>query len=199
MSTPIDTAWFTDRLAERRLSQRGLAKLMGIDPAAISLMFRGKRRMALEEAAQLAVLLDVSTTEVLERAGLPVHGEARVPLIGYTTATFEVVQAGEGAHDMVEAPPGVPSDCVAIQGRTANTDRDQVDGWLYFVAGNRANPASCVGDMAWIAVKNNGQKLCWLKKGYRRGTYNLVGHKGVLLENAELAWASPVLWIKTKF
>lgn len=196
---PIDTAWFTDRLAQRRLSQRGLAKLMGLDPAAVSLMLRGKRKIILEEAAQLAVLLDVSVTEVLERAGLPVHGEAKVPLIGYTTATYEVVQAGEGAHDMVDAPPGVPSNCVAIQARTASTDREQVDGYLYFVSGDRANPANAIGDMAWIAVKGNGQKLCWVNRGYRRGTYNLVGVKGPLVENAELAWASPVLWIKTKF
>ena len=50
---------------------------------------------------------------------------------------------------------------------------------------------------AWAAVKGNGIKLCHVKKGYRKGTYNLVGLRGPVLENAELAWASPVLWIKT--
>ncbi len=37
---PIDTEWFRDRLASRKLSQRGLAKAMGVDPSAVSLMFR---------------------------------------------------------------------------------------------------------------------------------------------------------------
>ena len=162
-------------------------------------MFRGKRKIALDEAAQLAVLLDVSVTEVLERSGLPIHGEPKVPLIGYTNNQYEVIQAGEGAHEMVDAPPGVPSTCVAIQGRTAGTDREQVDGYLFFVSQDKGNPAACIGDMAWVAVKGNGQKLCWVKKGYRRGTYNLLGVKGEILQNAELAWGSSVLWIKTKF
>lgn len=51
--------------------------------------------------------------------------------------------------------------------------------------------------MALMAVKGNGQKLCWIKRGYRRGTYNLVGFRGPIADGVEIAWASPVLWIKT--
>lgn len=198
MSSTLDSKWFVDRLTDRQLSQRGLAKLMGIDPAAVSLMFRGKRKITVEEAAQLAVLLDVSVTEVLERIGMPVHGVPKVPLVGHTNDHYEVILAGEGAHEMVDAPPGVSANSVAIQGRTAGTDREQVDGWLFFVSHDKGNPALCIGDMAWVAVKGNGQKLCWIKKGYRRGTYNLMGAKGEILQNAELAWGSSVLWVKTK-
>lgn len=198
MSSKIDSDWFVSRLTDRRLSQRGLAKLMGVDPAAVSLMFRGKRKITVEEAAQLAVLLDVSVTEVLERLGMPVHGEPKVPLIGHTNNQYEVILAGEGAHDMVDAPPGAPQNCVAIQGRTAGTDREQIDGYLFFVSADKGNPINCVGDMAWVAVKGNGQKLCWVKKGYRRGVYNLLGVKGEIVQNAELAWGSSVLWVKTK-
>lgn len=31
---PVDTKWFRDRLADQRLSQRGLARQLGLDPAA---------------------------------------------------------------------------------------------------------------------------------------------------------------------
>ena len=47
----IDTQWFTDRLAERRMSQRQLAKLMGIDSSAVSLI--AERRAGLGLAGAL--------------------------------------------------------------------------------------------------------------------------------------------------
>lgn len=198
MAPSVDTVWFTDRLRDRGLSQRGLAKLMDIDPAAISLTFRGKRKLTLDEAAQLAVLLNVSTTDVLERAGMPLHGEPKCPLVGRLTGAFEVVMAGEGAHDQVDAPPGMPADCQAIQARTAGTDQEQIDGWIYFVSGTKGNAAKNLGELAMVAIKGNGIKIAHVKKGYARGTYNLLTPKGEMITNAEIAWSAPVLWIKTQ-
>jgi hypothetical protein len=194
----IDTEWFTHRLRDRGLSQRGLAKLMNIDPAAISLTFRGRRRLPLEEAAQLAVLLGVSTTEVLEHAGMPLHGEPKCPLVGRLTNTYEVVLHGEGAHDTVDSPPGMPADCQAIQARTVGTDQDQIDGWIYYVSGTKGNATKALGDLAMTAIKGDGIKIAHVKKGYARGTYNLLTPKGEMLTNTEIAWAAPVLWIKTQ-
>lgn len=71
----VDTRWFTDRIADKRLSQRRLAHLMGIDPGAMSLMLRGKRRMTIGEAGEIARLLGVEVEEVLMRAG----ADVRVP------------------------------------------------------------------------------------------------------------------------
>lgn len=68
-SQRIDTNWFRSRLADRRLSQRQLAKLLDLDPAAVSLMLRGKRKMSAAEASEIAVQLGVSVQEVLVRAG----------------------------------------------------------------------------------------------------------------------------------
>ena len=42
---------------------------MGLDPAAVSLMLRGKRKMSAAEAAEIARLLNVSVEEVLLHAG----------------------------------------------------------------------------------------------------------------------------------
>ena len=52
----MDTNWFRDRLADRGLSQRALARHMGLDAAAVSLMLRGRRVMKLTEAAEIARL-----------------------------------------------------------------------------------------------------------------------------------------------
>ena len=194
----IETQWFVDRIAARQLSMRGLAKLMGLDPAALSLAFRGKRKITLEEAAQLSVLLDVSTTEVLERAGIKPHGEHKVKVIGYRMPYGHVQRAGEGLHEMVEAPPGAPGDCVAIQARTAGSSSEAIDGWIFYASGDHGNPSRAMGQFALLAIKGNGMKLAHVRKGYKRGTYNLLSMKSEeIMQNAELAWASPVLWIKT--
>ncbi len=66
----IDTRWFQDRLADRQVSQRKLASMLNLDPAAVSLMVRGKRKMSAAEAAEVARVLNVSVDEVLARAGI---------------------------------------------------------------------------------------------------------------------------------
>lgn len=193
----IDTQWFTDRLAERRMSQRQLAKLMGMDSAAVSLMLRGKRKMTVEEAAQIAVLLQSSTNDVLKAAGVPVQSQHMVPVVGFVMADGTAVMAPEGTHDMVEAPPHMPADCVAIQSRTAMTEREMYDGWLFFLSEHQLTPDRAVGTYALVAIKSAGLQMLHIKRGYKRGTYNLTDHLGKVRENQELAWASPVLWIKT--
>jgi DNA-binding Xre family transcriptional regulator len=193
----INTKWFTDRLAERRLSQRQLAKLMGMDSAAVSLMFRGKRKMTLEEAAQLAVLMQSSTQEVLEAAGVPMNSARLVPVIGVEQVDGTVVLHPEGTHDMVEAPPNLPSDAVAIQVRTAGTERSMFDGWLMYLSERQHTPDKAIDTMALIAMKSDGLKIRHVKRGYKRGTYNISDHRGRTQQNVELAWASPVFWMKT--
>ena len=74
-SSQIDNRWFIGRLADKQISQRKLAKHLGLDPAAVSLMLRGKRKMSASEAADIARLLGVGTDEVLARAGAGVFGK----------------------------------------------------------------------------------------------------------------------------
>ena len=194
----MDTQWFIDRLAQRGMSQRGLAKLMNVDSSAVSLMFRGKRKITLEEAAQLAVLLDTTPQEILEHTGVRVPaGDRMVKVIGFMQGDTSVHLAGEGAHEMVEAPPGLPGRAAAIQARTAGTDRAVWDGWLYYVAEDQMNPQAALGNEALVAIKGDGMRLAHVSKGYRRGTYNLTSSRGQVTPNVELAWVSPVYWIKT--
>lgn len=101
----IDTGWFQGRLADKRLSQRQLAKRMGLDPAAVSLMLRGKRKMSAAEAADIAVLLGVSADEVLLHAGsVPV-----MPSLRSTVATDARGNVALVARDVATAAPVVGS------------------------------------------------------------------------------------------
>lgn len=194
----IDTQWFVDRLASRRMSQRALARLMGLDPGALSLTLRGKRKLTLDEAAQLAALLDVSTHDVLEHAGVQMAGDRRAKLIGYMGGDSHVILFGEGNHDMIDSPLDMPAyNSAAIQARTAGTDLAHVDGYNMFFVNEHVSPAACIGNLAIVAVKTNGIVLSHVYKGYKRGTYNLMNWRNQLTTNQELAWAMPVHWIKT--
>ena len=68
----IDTRWFKDLLSDKRLSQRQLAKRMDMDPAAMSLMLRGLRKMSAAEAAEIARQLGVGVDDVMAHAGVSV-------------------------------------------------------------------------------------------------------------------------------
>lgn len=68
----IDRDWFRTKLTEKNRSQRGLAKHIGIDPGAVTLMFKGERRMQLHEAEAIASFLGEPVIDVLRAAGLPI-------------------------------------------------------------------------------------------------------------------------------
>lgn len=193
----IDTDWFRRRLEERGLSQRQLARLMGIDASAVSLMLRGRRRMTVEEAAQVAVLLQATPSEVLTAAGVAPGGERRLPIIGHLLADSSVRLEPDGLHETVEAGVELPGDAAAVQARTAGTDGAAVDGWVYYLADRHGPPAAAVGQFALTAVRGNGLLMAHVARGYSRGRYNLTTWRGTRIDNVDLAWASPVLWIRT--
>lgn len=189
----IDSLWFSERLKDRELSQRGLARLMGMDSGAVSLMLRGKRKMTLEEASQIAVLLDSTTQDVLVAAGIEVRTKDKVKVIGFMTGEGTVVNQGKGTHEITEGHSGLPPDTIAIQCRTS----DHMDGWMLFISGTHVSPSQVIGTTAMVAVKGNGQIIGYVKRGYQKGAYNVAGLCGEMHSNVELAWAAPVLWIRT--
>lgn len=78
---PIDTGWFKGVLADRQISQRQLAFKIGMDPASMSLMLRGKRRMTLHDAEVLAKNLHLRVDEVLYHAGVRGLGPGESPTL----------------------------------------------------------------------------------------------------------------------
>lgn len=106
---PMNTKWFRGQLRDKDLSQRGLAKLLGIDPAAVSLMLRGQRRMTLQEAHRISEVLGVATAEVLREAGIPTDdGIKRVPISGICGSEGIVQLLAARTHEKVIAPADVP-------------------------------------------------------------------------------------------
>lgn len=191
----INQDWFKDKLRQVKISQRQLAKFMEIDPASVSYMLSGKRRMSMDEARKLAGYLLVPVTEVMRQAGIDVLDDVRkVPVAGYISNGGAVSLLPKGTHDLVICPADVPTGSFAVQSRIVNSSND---GWLWFVSGVQEDPTQCAGKLTLLALKD-GRMLCAiLKRGYKSGAYNLIlMPDGVVMENAEVAWCARILWIQ---
>lgn len=191
----MNTEWFRQLLATRKLSQRGLAKLLELDPAAVSLMLRGQRKMTNEEAHQVSLILGVPITEVLRQAGIEVTDDVRrVKVAGYVDAQAEVTLFPKRTHDRVVGPADCPDGTYALQVRNSQSPQD---GWMLFVSPAEDDPRAHLGQLCCVALSAGEHMIAFVQRGYRSGTFNLVRQSGdVLRTDADVTWASRILWIK---
>lgn len=191
----MNTEWFRARMADKKLSQRQLAKMLAIDPAAASLMFRGQRKMTQEEAAKLSVILGVNVTEIMRQAGINVVEDIRPARIAaYVDEDGLVTLLPNGTHESVAGPADCPVGTYAVQVRSHASIKD---GWLLFVAPAQVPASQIMDQLCLVATANGKQLLGNVRRGYRQNTYNLVvWPNDELVEDAQIVWASTVLWIK---
>lgn len=192
-----NTKWFRDRLAEREMSLRQLARKIDLDPSALSLTLRGKRKMTLEEANQIAGLLGVQVTEILRQAGVPVSEDVKgVRMIG-TVDAKSAIKALPDSQKRIHAPADVPLDGFALQIRAANTFHD---GWVVFCSGDKMSPDMALDRLAVIYMADGKRLVGTLRRGYEEGAYNVLplldATGGGVLENQAVEAAATVLWMR---
>lgn len=207
----VDTDWFNDLIkkspygSQRRLSR----KLRGrngrpLDPAAVSLMLRGKRAIQLHEARQFADLLDVPLFEVLRHSGIamPEDGARTFPIVGYLDKQGELHMAGSRGSrekEMISGPGDLPRDAIAIRWLTANSEHALIDGWVIFASKPSSSTQDAIGRFCVVSPKKGKPGVAFVSRGYKAGTVNLLnGIHGFLrpAENVQLEWVAPVLWIR---
>jgi transcriptional regulator with XRE-family HTH domain len=190
----MDKEWFKAILKTKHLSQRGLAKQLGLDPAAVSLMFQGERRMRMEEAAAISRLLGVGLQEVHRRAGIAVQEDvSRLRVIFSTDSTSRVMAlAAEAIFDFL-APAGCPAGSYGIQVRDP---RDLRDHSIYVVSSD-PNPNFSGRSLLAHVVSSNGEPyLGYICKGYAPNAHQLYAIDGrVLVEDFSAQVIRPVLWV----
>lgn len=191
----MNTEWFRQLLAAKKLSQRKLATLMELDPAAVSLMLRGQRKMTNAEAHQLSIILGVAITEVLRQAGIEVIDDVRrVKVTGYLDSNWEVTLFPKRTHDRVIGPADCPDGTYALQYRMPGSP---LDGWMAFVSPSEDDPRAHLGRYCCIALETGDHVVGIVNRGYRSGSFNLLKPFGESLRtDAPVAWASPILWLK---
>lgn len=193
----INTQWFKDRIADKRLSQRGLARLLGIDHGALSLTLRGKREMKMVEAAEIARLLGVPAEDVMENAGVRIQSGGSVLQIGgFVDGHGEVHCANDLGQ--VKHPGGdLPQAVDAVLCKTAGSSLDHMNGWLLFRAQAVAGvPADAVDRISLCKIKNGITYLAKPNRSLMRGRWDLTG-PAMDAKAVELEYAAPVLLIST--
>lgn len=198
MST-VDSQWFANRIADLELSQRAIAKLMGLPPSVVNRLVKGSRRWQLEDVRAMAEILGVSATEIASRAGVDLPGEsgAGVPVVGLAGADCSVGPLKAGIPRRAERPPQLPDGAKAIR---MTKPGSPVDGWIFYFVPNTKLDPEAVGRLAVMELANNGGlKVGVLARGYnvRRWTVRALTDPQAELADVEISWASPVLWIKS--
>lgn len=196
MQAKVNTEWFRAQLAEREMSMRGLAKKMELDPASVSLMLRGMRRMTTAEANKIANLLNVPVTEVLRQAGVPVTQDAHTAaLTGLIDSASTIKKIDNKVRH--QTPPDVPTDGFVLQVRSASSP---TDGWLVYCSPAIAHPAAALERFCVVTLADGETVIGTIRKGYEDSTYNIITTfpNQSVLENKKVTTVSTVLWIRPR-
>lgn len=202
----LNRSWFKNQLDNHGISQRKLAKMWKLQPAAITRIFSGDRQLKLEEATQFAHLVNVPLEEVLRAAGIrtPITPSERapesIPVSGWVDSELNV--HWDPPHGSKRAP--VPSfggkDVAVLRYQTTGTALESLDGTLvYFLSPKKGNvdARDCIGRMCVVEIAGGPSRLAVLKRGYDVGRYNLSTMDGkVVAEGVALKSIGVVVWMK---
>lgn len=194
--TEPNKRYFDALLLDKNMSLRGLAQRMGMSHSQLSLTFGGHRKMQLDEAVQLAQIFNEPLHRIVENAGvsLPAMPGMRVSVVGALQGDGTVAIHTPDVIERTNAPEGIPEGGIAIQARTAGTQLDWIDGWVFFCGKPDGIDPAVLGRYAYVKIKGGPAAMASVKRGYQERTYNLSGT--FVQQNATLEWATPVFFTR---
>lgn len=189
----IDTAWFRGTLADKKLTQYGLAEALGLDKSAVSLMLRGKQQVKLEQVPVIAGYLGVSMPEVLTRLGMSdTTGTTGVPIAGWVDDQGIVHMGRVAGSQRVQTLWPLPAGACALRFQTKGLGDGQV---VFYEPRTSGVPADAIGRQCVVATGPKGPfYLRWVTPGYTPGTYKLtaMGFDAPEMQSS-IEWAAKVL------
>jgi len=199
----IDGAWFHNQLDDRGQSLRALARHLGKDASAVSRTFSGKRRMTMEEAAEIAAFLGVPVTEVMHHAGITKDGERPGPKIllsatigedGEVRSLAEPQPLPQAVLDKAQPAIGAGRNraIIAAQVRASSGPLSIWDDAVLFFAPTDGIEPGAIGALSICGLKGGKQILAKLDRARKTGEARVVSPAGKI-EEALLTTATPVL------
>ncbi|AMM84127.1 helix-turn-helix transcriptional regulator [Martelella sp. AD-3] len=187
----MNKSYFESRIAAKGFTMRGLARQMGIASSQLSRTFSGHRRMKIEEAVELSVLLGVTVDEIIAESGInaPPPRQRTCPVIGYLTPKMTVLPAKQG--ERVQTLDGLPDGIEAIIAQVAGSSVSYMDGWAFFVTG-KAPPEGALDALALVQADDGSQMLGVVRYGKQRGVFRVTLLDGREREGLVLSWARRV-------
>lgn len=199
----VNKRFFDDKLRDRRLSLRSVAKQMDMLPSQLSLTLNGKRRMQIAEAVKIGQILGAPLADVMIAAGIEEakHDRRRCNIIGHLVGGGEVSMTkidpvGKGAIERVIIPDGLPDNVEAIQARTHGSNFAHADGWLFFLSAERQSPNELIGQFSAVQIENGPMVVGTIGRGYTSGTYNVMAWP-LNLESQRIEYAKRIIAIFT--
>lgn len=197
----FDRQWFAHRIRAAGLTQRAIADRLGRDESAVSLMLRGRRRIKLDEASELAVMLGTTYEEVVEHAGVKVPdlgSSGTMPITGYVDSDSAVHMKRPSVGPRKTPVPfaGAPN-LVALRLVGAGP----LEGAVVYYQGDEemgVDPEA-VGRLSVVETVDGRRLLAVVKKGWERGHVSLADMAGGAIEGCDdvrLRFAAPVVFIK---
>lgn len=179
----VDKEWLLDRLRERGLSMRALARALGYDIAVVSRVVNGRRRLRLSEVEPIAQALGTSLQETSARLGLG-SAAAGVPVTMTLLGTGEVVD-----EDWGERIDGAPYSAGAegVRALTGGSAHQMMDGWT-FIVGEERPAGEALGRVALLTFDDGSRTVGKPARafGSRRWSCLVPTNRGLLQRAGQL-------------
>lgn len=202
----ISRAGIAARLVKaRELSKREnaseVARLLGIPEPTYLGHENGSRGLKIDAAQKYADFYRVNFEWLMTGRGHPQHQRSpKVQISHYVGAGAEVrvisdLQPGEGLAE-VDAPPGEPDSVGAIiEGDSMFPMRA---GWQIFYRKSDAEGVleELIGKLCVVEIQDGDTLVKILRRGSRKGLWNLESWNAPLREDVKLSWAARVVDIR---
>lgn len=182
-----------DRLMKARdIKRKPLAKKAGLGETAIRDIFDEKRSdVRASTLVKLAEFFDVSVDEIA--------GRGPVPLTGKIGAGGCILFEENPDEETVDRPPLAVGRMMALEVVGTSMFPRYDPGAIVFIRRDHDGVLpEYIGEECAVHLSDGGTFLKILEEGSEPGKYNLRSHNAPPMNNVEVVWASPVLYVKPR-
>lgn len=179
---------------EREIKRKPLAKAAGLGETSIRDIFDPERNdVRVGTLVRLADYFQISIDELLEEPDMRLAG--RVGAGG--EVLFEPDDSDSGLT--VPRPPGASNAVMALQVVGTSMLPKYEDGDIIYVRKDVDGiPASAIGEYCAVRTTEGGTYLKILSRGSSPGRFTLRSLNAPDMEDEEVTWAAPVLWVRQR-
>lgn len=202
--TVVNDKWFRDQLKRMNVSQREVARLLGINQAVISHMFNGTRKMPLDEVPKWAKILGVPESDILTNAGIQsstaaaLSGSASLEISGWVDGELSVhFNDKKGLKGPLSAPNPLTETMISVvRCQTAGSPFEGMDGALLYFQNHGIFDPEAIGRLCIVKIQDRFL-VRTVKRGYEPGKHNLALPNGTVVEEGVIVdSAAPIVWMK---
>ena len=184
----VDTKLFRDRMRDKDITNRQLARAMNLDPSATSLMLRGKRGVKDDEISRLANILNLGVDDVLRALGQRPPADT-VPLAGTIGA--------DGRASVRESKELAPRwEGSVVEAYRIYAGGHYANGWMLGVA---APTSDFLGRPGLVEIEGEPKLRAGIvMRGFEAGIFEILPFLdcGVILSRAKILSMRPIRWIR---